>query len=66
MASSDNPDEVYCGNTLAYVPRLSLETEHTFACVYERKMAQADFVLQGVNVLRASVQVWKLGMFPRS
>lgn len=25
-----------------------------------------DFVLQGINVLRESVQVWKLGRFPRS
>lgn len=35
-------------------------------CMCGWKTAQTDFVLQGVNILRASVPVWKLGRFPRS
>lgn len=35
------------------------------SCERGWKTALTDFLLQGVNELRASVQVWKLGRFPR-
>lgn len=42
----------------------SLETVSIYVCVWMEN--STDFVLQGINVLRESVQVWKLGRFPRS
>lgn len=42
----------------------SLETVHIYVRVWMEN--STDFILQGINVLRESVQVWKLGRFPRS
>lgn len=71
LATLDNPDEVFCQNTLGLPVGLrahifSLETERTYMCMCGWKTTQTVFVLWGVNVLKANVQVWKLGRFPRS
>lgn len=69
LASLESPDELYCENMLGLAAGLharifSLETVSVYLCMWMEN--STDFVLQGINVLRASVQVWKLGRFPGS
>lgn len=64
-----SPDEIYCENMFDLpvglrAQILSLETVSVYVRVWMEN--STDFVLQGINVLRESVQVWKLGRFPRS
>lgn len=69
LASPESPDEIYCENMLGLPAGLhaqifSSETVSVYVHVWTEN--STDFVLQGINVLRESVQVWKLGRFPRS
>lgn len=66
---AQSPDEIYCENILdlpagLHAQILPLETVSVYVRVWMEN--STDFVLQGINVLRESVQVWKLGRFPRS